>query len=73
LDKYGRDMQHAWKMREGKCAGNRPPGTTALGSKDNIKMGPKANSWQNIDLLHLAQDSDQLQGLTKAVMHFGLT
>jgi len=54
----------------GKSAGNRPPGKTALGSKDYIKMGPKANRWQNIDWLHLAQDSDQLQVLTKTVMHF---
>jgi hypothetical protein len=33
----------------GKPAGNRPPGTTALGSKDNIRKGPKANRWKNID------------------------
>jgi len=58
------------KFLLGKCAGNRPPVTTALGSNDNIKMAPKANSWQNIDLLHLARE---LHGLTKAVMHFGLT
>jgi hypothetical protein len=39
--------------------------------QDNIRMNPREIGWEDVEWMHLAQDSDQWQALVNTVMNRG--
>jgi hypothetical protein len=57
------DKRNAYRILVGKLQGMRPLGRPRHKWLNNIKMDLKEIGWGGMDLIHLAQDRDQLRAL----------
>jgi hypothetical protein len=64
-------MRNAYKISVGKSEGKRPCGRPRGRWEDNIRMDIRETGWEGLDLIHLAQDSDQWLALVNTVMNLG--
>jgi hypothetical protein len=64
-----RGKRNAYRMLMGKPEGKRPLGNSKRRWVDNIKMDLREIGWNGMDLIDLAQDSDQWRALVNTVMN----
>jgi hypothetical protein len=64
------DMRNAYNILGRNPEGKRPLGRLRCRWEDNIKIDVKETGWEDVDWIHLAQDTDQWRALVNAVMNF---
>jgi hypothetical protein len=60
---------NAYRILVGKSEGRRPLGRPRHWWVDNIKMDLREIGWDGVDLVNLAQDTDQWRALVNTVMN----
>jgi hypothetical protein len=56
-------MRNAYKIWVGKREGKRPLGIPRCKREDNIRIDLRETEWEDMDWIHLAQDSDWWRAL----------
>jgi hypothetical protein len=63
------EMRSAYKILVGKPEGKRPLGRPKRRWEDNIKMNLRKINFEDVDLIHLAQDRDRWRALVNTLMN----
>jgi hypothetical protein len=66
---YMREMRNACRILVGKPKGKRPLMSSMRRWEDNIIMNLKEIVWEDVDWIHLAQDSGRCRAAVNAVMN----
>jgi len=68
-----REMRNAYKILVIKPEGKTPCRSSRSKGKNNIMMNLIEVGWEGVDMIRMAQDSDQWRGLLNTAMNLRLT